>query len=124
MPAVDAEHPAFNSLLGALKAVHTGAMGMDVLERYHAALSRELHASRDAILALDVPAEFRAATEAQTRISVASLDVVLTLLDAVARYVRQPSQENVAQCVDLLLQSQRVVRDVNAYLDANVERAQ
>lgn len=119
---VNPDHPTFDSLLGALKAVYTGERGMEVLVRYHAALSEEVTASRAAIMALPgPPPELEGLGDDQRRVALSSLDVVRAMLDFLQRYIQDPSRENMAACVDLLLQSQRMVQDVRAWLDGFVE---
>jgi len=111
------DDPGFDSLLDALRAVHTGELPMDVLVRYHDALGAQLAASRSAILAIEHPPEFRDVAEAQTRIVVGGLDVMGTVLHFLQRYIDEPTADNVGAVVDMLLQAQRVMRDVNTHLD-------
>lgn len=115
---VDLDNPGFDSLLSALKAVHTGEMGMDVLRRYHAALTSQIEASRRAILDLPIPEGLESLDSEQRNMALSGLAVVNALLDQLAAYITQPSQENVAACVQLLLQSQRLMEDLRAWLDA------
>lgn len=114
---VNLENPGFDSLLSALKAVHTGEMGMDVLHRYHPALKSQLEASRQHILSIPEPAGFEGLDRDQRNTALGSLAVVGALLDQLARYIDAPTQENVGACVDLVLQSQRMTNDVRKWLD-------
>lgn len=117
---VNPENPGFDSLLGALKAVHTGEMGMDVLVRYHEALGEQLAASRDTITHLPEPEGMEGVAADQVALALSSLAMVQAMLDALARYIEEPSQERVGIVVDRLLQSQRIIRDVNAFLDQRI----
>ena len=117
---VDPDNPGFDSLLGALKAVHTGEMGMDVLVRYLEALSAQLATSRQAITSLPEPEGMEGLASDQVAMALSSLAMVQAMLDALARYIEQPSQQAVAVCVDRLLQSQRILRDVTAFLDKRI----
>lgn len=121
---VNVENPGFDSLLSALKAVHTGEMGMDVLRRYHSALSAQLETSRQHILNIPVPEGFEGLDTDQRNMTLGALAVTRAMLDQVARYVDAPTQENVAGCVDLLLQSQRMTNDVRNWLDQFVVAAE
>lgn len=117
---VDPENPGFDSLLGALKAVHMGEMGMDVLVRYHEVLMQQVAASRATITSLPEPEGMEGMAADQVALALSSLSLVQAMLDSVALYIENPSQERVAVCVDRLLQSQRIVRDLNAFLDDRI----
>ena len=120
---VNLENPGFDSLLSALKAVHTGEMGMDVLRRYHPALKSQLEASRQHILSIAVPEGFEGFDTDQRNMALGALAVTGALLDQLARYIDDPTPENVAACVELLLQSQRVTNDVRVWLDQFIAAA-
>lgn len=121
---VNVENPGFDSLLSALKAVHTGEMEMDVLRRYHPALTAQLEASRQYILSMPEPEGFEGLDRDQRNVALGALAVVGAMLDQLARYIEAPTQENVGACVDLLLKSQRMTNDVRSWLDQFVIAAE
>lgn len=121
---VNLENPGFDSLLSALKAVHTGEMGMDVLRRYHEGLTALLDSSRDDVASMEVPEQFKELIDAQMRMTFAALDIVRVTLDFLRRYIDTPSDEAMAQCIDSFMNSQSVMASLNAMLDANARAAQ
>ena len=121
---VDPNNPTFDSLLGALKAVSSEEMPMDVLVKYHKGLSRQLSASRKSIEAMPVPDEFEDVVSEQRKMTLASLDVTQTMLDFLEIYIKAPSKENLAFCVERLLNCQNLVNTVHGLLNKNIEEAE
>lgn len=120
---VDPANPSFASLLSAMKEVHTGALPLEVLERYHHQLSRQLADSKQSIAATPVPEEHGQAVSDQIKISLGALDIVQAMLDLLERYIQWPSQEQMAACVDALLNCQGVLAGLNQVLDENIRAA-
>jgi len=117
---VDPENPTFNSLLGALKAVHTGEMEMAVLEKYHEGLSKQLEQSIKNIESMEIPEGYKEITEEQMRLSRGSLDMVQMMLDHMEKYIDEPCMENMAPCVQLHMDCQSVMRQLTQLLDENI----
>jgi hypothetical protein len=121
---VDPENPSFSSLLGALKAVHTGEMRMEVLQKYHTVLSVQLDESRRAIEDLEIPVELEEAARDQMNMARGALDIVRVALDMVKKYIGAPSNEAMADCLEALFSAQRVIASLNVVLDRNIQAAQ
>jgi len=100
---VDPENPTFNSLLGALKAVHTGEMEMHVLEKYHEGLSKQLEQSIKNMESMEIPEGYKEITEEQIRLGRGSLDMVQMMLDLLEKYIEEPCMENMAKGIFALL---------------------
>jgi hypothetical protein len=121
---VDPENPTFASLLGALKAVATGEMEMDVLIKYHDGLSMQLDDSRESIENMPIPEEFKEIATENKNVAIGSLDIIQIMLDLLEKYIQEPSKENLGACVDSLLNCQSVMRDMNTMLDQNIKFSQ
>ncbi|MEQ8170902.1 MAG: hypothetical protein ABRQ38_18580 [Candidatus Eremiobacterota bacterium] len=123
---VDPDNPTFASLLGAMKEVYEGKCGMDVLVKYHEGLSKQIENSREFLKKTDkeTPEEYKALVEEQHRISLGALDIVQGTLDLIDSYIKNPSKELMATCVESLLNSQRIMKGVHDMLDENINRAE
>lgn len=117
---VNPDNPTFSSLLGALKAVHTGEMGMDVLKKYHLSLDEQLDVSRENIENLESPPDYKEQVEEQKQIALGAIDMVQITLDLVKNYIQEPTGEKMAFCVDSLLKSQGFINVLNRILDENI----
>jgi len=122
---VDPDNPTFASLLGAMQEAHYGNCDMDVLVKCHEGLSKQLEDSREFLKKTDkeTPEEYKALVEEQHRISLGALDIVQGTLDLIDRYIKNPSRELMATCVESLLNSQRIMKGVHDMLDENINRA-
>ncbi|MCD4784543.1 MAG: hypothetical protein K8T10_12040 [Candidatus Eremiobacteraeota bacterium] len=116
---VDPDNPAFDSLLGALKAVHTGEMEMEVLVKYHRELSKQLEESRKDLESMKVADE---AGEVKD-LSIGSLDIVRVTMGLIGDYIEDPTDEKMADCVDSLLTSISITEYVRNLLDENIQAA-
>lgn len=114
---VDPDHPTFNSLLGALKAVHTGEMGMDVLVKYHSALSQQLAESRKSIEEMDVSEGVREARN----LSLGAIAMTQVALDMIEKYIQEPSQDRMADCLQSLLDAMAATSYASGKLDENIK---
>ena len=119
---VDPDKPTFNSLLGALKAVHTGEMEIEVLEKYHEGLSVQLENSIRNIDKIEAPEEYREKTEEQVNLAKGALSMVQMMLDHLEDYIENPCMENMAPCVQLLLDCQGAIGGLNEMLDENIRQ--
>lgn len=106
----DPDHPAWNSLLDALRQVSEGSLPMDALQRYHDALSVDLAQRRKDLL--DLPEQ----TDS-VRVVLGGLAVTAVVLDRLQEYVNEPGAERLADVVETLLQAQSVALQVDHFLD-------
>lgn len=116
---VDPDNPAFDSLLGALKEVHTGTRSMDVLVKYHTELSKQLDESREFIKAM----EDREETRDTRDISIGSLNILQVTMNLIADYIKNPTNENMADCLESFLTSRGIMNYVHEMLDENIRLA-
>ncbi len=114
---VDPDHPTFDSLLGALEAVHKGLKPMGVLIAYHSGLSSQLTEQKGAMEEHKKKQGDNEAAASQVQMAIAALDLVQMMLDSVERYIQAPSQQQMAETLHLLLQSMGHVRNIHAMLD-------
>jgi hypothetical protein len=119
---VDPDKPAFDSLLGALKDAYYGNCGMDVLVKYHKELSKQLEQSRHSIKKMDeeTPEEYKDIVKDQHSMSLGAIDIVQSTLDLLDKYINSPTKDNMATCVESLLNSQRIMKGVHDLLDENI----
>jgi len=116
---VDPENPTFDSLLGALKACHEGEMGMDVLEKYHVELSRQLEESREYFKNMEITEVIQ-----ETRdMCLGSLGIVKITMDTLKAYIEKPAPETLGACVQSLLNSRAAMKYVHDILDENIKQA-
>ncbi|MGV8122137.1 MAG: hypothetical protein AB2L14_20440 [Candidatus Xenobiia bacterium LiM19] len=114
---VDPDNPTFDSLLGALEAVHKGLQPMNTLSAYHRGLSSQLTAQKAAMEEHKKNQGDNEAAASQVQMAIAALDMVQMTLDSLERYIAAPSQEQMAETLHLLLQSMGHVRNMHAMLD-------
>jgi hypothetical protein len=143
---VDPDNPTFDSLLGVMKDVYYGNCEIDILIKYHKGLSKQLENSREflkkmsgrtkkeyeeMVKDLDNPSpvelkELYIANEKvkdQYNISLGSIDIVQGTLDLLDSYIKNPSKELMATCVESLLHSQRIMKGVHDMLDENINQS-
>lgn len=116
---VDPENPSFDSLLGALRAVHTGEMHMDVLVRYHDELNRQLAESREFYENMEVDEYSREVRD----LSLGSVNIIQITLNLLEEYIDDPTEEKMADCLDSLLTSRSINQYVHDVLDENIKKA-
>jgi len=115
---VDPDNPTFDSLLGALEAVHKGLQPMSTLSAYHRGLLSQLTAQKAAMEEHKRNQGDNETAISQVQMAIATLDMVQMMLDSLERYIAAPSQEQMAETLHLLLQSMGHVRNIHAMLDA------
>lgn len=116
---VDPENPGFDSLLGALKAVHEGEMGIDGLKKYHTGLQNQLNDSRDFISGMEIHRE-----TGETRdLALGALGITQMMLDFLQNYIDDPNPDTLAACVQALLDSRAAMANIHYLLDKNIEAA-
>ncbi len=108
---IDPENPAFNSLLSALEAVHTGKADISLLEKYYTALSAQIRESRESLRAKknDENAD-------RVEIAIAAIELTDAMLDMVKNYIAKPTPENMAIAVSQLLQCMGFINNVSDIL--------
>lgn len=123
---VDPDNPTFDSLLGVMKDVYYGNCEMDILVKYHKGLSKQLEDSRQFLTKMDkeTPEEYKEMVKEQHNISLGAIDIVQSTLDLLDSYIKNPSKELMATCVESLLNSQRIMKGVHDMLDENINKAQ
>lgn len=97
---IDIENPDYNSLLGVLEAVHTHKEPMSVLYIYHEALSSKNDTNKEKLVEL---LKTNPPNADQLRITRTVLDFISVMLDAVKKYMDDPTDENMAEALNLLL---------------------
>ncbi len=97
---VDPENPGFDSLLGALEAVHNKTQPLEILDKYYAALSESNNAKKD-----ELREALKSAPENADKLKIilTTLDLVTVLLESVKTYSKDPNIENMGECVSLFL---------------------
>jgi len=113
---VDPENPTFDSLLGALKGVHTGEMDMEVLVKYHRGLTRQLDESINDIENMKISDE---TTETRDK-CIGAINIVKITMDLLDNYIKNPSPEAMGQLVQSLLTSMAVMKYIHDTLDENI----
>ena len=114
---VDPDNPGFDSLLGALKAVHEGEMEMEGLRKYHVGLQSQLNNSRDFIANMEIHDETR-----QTRdMALGALGITQLMLDLLQKYIDDPNPNTLAACVQSLLDSRAAMANIHYLLDKNIK---
>ena len=111
---IDVENPDYNSLLGVLEAVHTNKEPMSVLYIYYEALSSKNDKNKEnlsEILKTNPP------NADQLRITRTVLDFISVMLDAIKKYIDDPSDENMAEALNLLLITMDKVSKVMGVLE-------
>ncbi|HPZ07695.1 MAG TPA: hypothetical protein PL110_06255 [Candidatus Eremiobacteraeota bacterium] len=126
---VDPNNPTFDSLLGALKEVFSGNSSMDVLVKYHKGLSKQLEDSKKALENIEteevdgVSEEYKKTAKEQRDISLGALTITRSTLDLLKVYIDHPSRENMANCIDSLLTTQRIMKGVHDMLNETIKQA-
>lgn len=114
---VDPNNPGFDSLLGALKAVHEGKLGMQGLRKYHVGLQDQLNNSRDFIRDMEIHDETR-----ETRdMAMGAIAVTQIMLDLLQKYIDDPNPSTLAACVQSLLDSRAAMANIHYLLDRNIK---
>ena len=111
---IDIENPDYNSLLGVLEAVHTNKEPMSVLYTYYEALSSKNDKNKEnlsEILKTNPP------NADQLRITRTVLDFISVMLDAIKKYIDDPTDENMAEAINLLLITMDKVSKVMGVLE-------
>jgi len=108
---VNAENPGFDSLLSALEAVHTGKEDRSLLNRYYEVLKAQNNESK-----ADLTAMKTEENKDMINIAMTSLDLVDIMLDTIPEYLTEPTDENMAKTVSLLLTTMNQVEAVKAML--------
>jgi hypothetical protein len=116
---VNPDNPTFSSLLGALKAVHSGEMGMEVLAKYHQELTKQLKENRKELDEMEV----HESSKEMKDISRGSLDIVQVTMDLIEGYISEPTDDNMAKCIDSFLTSRSITEYVRNMLDKNISNA-
>jgi hypothetical protein len=101
---VDPEHPTFDSLLGALEAVHRGTMGMNVLESYHVSLSVQLQGAKAKVAGRATEGDSIDLRISGHQMAATVLDLVQAMLESVDEYIQAPNDERMASVLNLLMQ--------------------
>ena len=108
---VNAENPGFDSLLSALEAVHTGKEDRSLLNRYYEVLKAQNNESK-----ADLTAMKTEENKDMINIAMTSLDLLDIMLDTIPEYLTEPTDENMAKTVSLLLTTMNQVEAVKAML--------
>lgn len=114
---VDPDNPGFDSLLGALKAVHEGQMGMNGLRKYHTGLQSQLNDSRDFITGMEIHDETRNTRD----MALGALGITQMMLDLLQNYINDPNPNSLAACVQSLLDSRAAMANIHYLLDKNIK---
>lgn len=109
----DPEHPAWNSLLDALRSVHEGERPKEILASYREALGRDLEERKASLWAAVPEGE---APSGDLALGLGALTVTGLVLDQLQGYLDEPGPERMAACVETLLQAQAVTRGVEGHL--------
>lgn len=116
---VDPDNPEFNSLMSALKAVHEGTMGMEVLVKYHTGLQQQLNNSRSFIEGMSIHEETK-----QTRdMALGALGITQMMLDLLQKYIDNPNPATLGACVQSLLDSIAAMANIHYLLDKNIRES-
>lgn len=116
---VDPDNPAFDSLLGALKAYSEGKADLDLLKKYHRGLTRQLEKSRTQIQEMKLSGD----SEEMRSLSLGSLDMLNVAMDRLEDYIENPNPQNLGICVSIFLDARGAVTYVNKKLDKNASAA-